>query len=54
MFKLILNSFFFYFLLVFNILADEGFNQWLKKFEMTEIFNTNQSNMVIKILNYLE
>ena len=27
---------------------------WLKKFEMTEIFNTNQSNMVIKILNYLE
>lgn len=27
---------------------------WLKKFEMTEIFNTKQSNMVIKILNYLE
>ena len=27
---------------------------WLKKFEISEIFNTNQSNMVIKILNYLE
>ena len=27
---------------------------WLKKFEITEIFPTNQSNMVIKILNYLE
>ena len=27
---------------------------WLKKFEITEIFSTNQSNMVIKILNYLE
>ena len=27
---------------------------WLKKFKITEIFSTNQSNMVIKILNYLE
>ena len=27
---------------------------WLKKFEISEIFSTNQSNMVIKILNYLE
>ena len=27
---------------------------WLKKFEISEIFLTNQSNMVIKILNYLE
>ena len=27
---------------------------WLKKFEIKEIFFTNQSNMVIKILNYLE
>ncbi len=27
---------------------------WLKKFEIKEIFFANQSNMVIKILNYLE
>ena len=27
---------------------------WLKKFEIKEIFFTNQSNMVIKILKYLE
>ena len=27
---------------------------WLKKFEIKETFFTNQSNMVIKILNYLE
>ena len=27
---------------------------WLKKFKITETFSTNQSNMVIKILNYLE
>ncbi len=27
---------------------------WLKKFETKEIFFANQSNMVIKILNYLE
>ena len=27
---------------------------WLKKFELKETFFANQSNMVIKILNYLE
>ena len=27
---------------------------WLKKFEITEIFSIDQSNMVIKILKYLE
>ena len=27
---------------------------WLKKFEIQETFFANQSNMVIKILNYLE
>jgi tRNA A37 N6-isopentenylltransferase MiaA len=27
---------------------------WLKKFEIKETFFANQSNMVIKILDYLE
>jgi tRNA A37 N6-isopentenylltransferase MiaA len=27
---------------------------WLNKFKIQEIFLTNQSNMVIKILDYLE
>ena len=47
MFKLILNSFFFYFLLVSNTLAYEDFNQWVKKFELRAI-NSGVSKKVVQ------
>ena len=47
MFKLILTSFFFYFILVSNTLADEGFNKWVKKFELRAI-NSGVSKKVVQ------
>ena len=47
MFKLILNSFFIYFLLVSNTLAYEDFNQWVKKFELRAI-NSGVSKKVVQ------
>ena len=51
MFKLILNSFFFYFILVSNSLADEDFNQWVKKFELRAIKSGVSKKVVQEIMS---
>ena len=51
MFKLILNSFFFYFLLVSNTLAYEDFNQWVKKFELRAIKSGVSKKVVQEIMS---
>ncbi len=51
MFKLILTSFFFYFILVSNTLADEGFNQWVKKFELRAIKSGVSKKVVQEIMS---
>jgi len=47
MFKLILNSFFLYFLITTHSLSLEGFDQWLKNFQMKAI-NSGISEKVVK------
>ena len=51
MFKLILTSFFFYFILVSNTLADEGFNKWVKKFELRAIKSGVSKKVVQEIMS---
>ncbi len=51
MFKLFLNTIFIYLLVFTNSIANEGFDQWLKKFQVEAIESGISEKVVIEIMS---